>query len=350
MKPQITEILVKDFRNHALWRASFERRHVLFFGRNGAGKTSVLEAISKLAPGLGIRSARNTDIIRVGAASWEVGLKFSNGGSVTEIGMSYSLDKRIIKVNKEPINNFKKVLDLVKVMWFTPQMGNVFTTDKSVRRKFFDRLVALSNPQHLENLMIYEHCKSERLKILATRSSEVWLGVNEKKLAELCIVIANARESFIKFLTSNSTPSSFASSEIRLLCPVVEVIDGIIDSDEQMHRVLKALSESREKDIVTGKMQFGVHRTDFFVTGKQKEGSAKNSSTGEQKSLILGIILAVSELIDIMLLDDIFAHLDQEHLTSFLGEAMQKNCQFFFSDLEGNKVAQFDNLIQTVPV
>ncbi|QHD64994.1 DNA replication/repair protein RecF [Neorickettsia findlayensis] len=349
MKPYITGVLLKDFRNHAFWTASFESRHILLCGKNGAGKTSILEAISKLSPGLGLRSASNTELIRSGTLSWEVSLKFAGGADLREVGMGYCEDKRVTRVNGKPVQCFKKVIDLVKVMWLTPQMCNVFTTDKSVRRKFFDRMVALSEPQHLENLVMYERFKSERLKILGARASKIWLNVNEKKLAELCIAITDARVSFIRQLVSNFPPRGFGSLEIKLLCPVASSIDKV-GSSEQMECIQSALERSRAADTVTGKMQFGVHRTDFLATVRQGENTARCYSTGEQKLLILGIILAAGELIDIILLDDIFAHLDPQNSSAFLSEVTKKNCQFFFSDLDNSKFVQFANVIQTIPV
>ncbi|ABD45893.1 DNA replication/repair protein RecF [Neorickettsia sennetsu] len=349
MRPYITGVLVKDFRNHAFWTGSFKCRHVLLCGKNGAGKTSILEAISKLSPGLGLRSASNIEMVRSGSLSWEVSLKFAGSTDLREVGMGYYEDKRVTKLNGKSIQCFKKVIDLVKVMWLTPQMSNLFTTDKSVRRKFFDRMVALSEPQHLENLVMYERFKSERLKILNAGASKMWLDVNEKKLAELCIAITDARVSFIGQLMSNFPSKGFGSPEIKLFCPVASAI-GRVGSSQQMQCIQSALERSRAIDTVTGKMQFGVHRTDFLATVRQGDNTARCYSTGEQKLLILGIILAAGELIDIILLDDIFAHLDLHNSSAFLLEATKKNCQFFFSDLDNSKFAQFANVIHTIPV
>ncbi|AHX11146.1 recF/RecN/SMC N terminal domain protein [Neorickettsia helminthoeca str. Oregon] len=349
MKPYITEILLKDFRNHSFYKTKFNSKHVLFFGRNGVGKTSILEAVSKLSPGLGIRSAKNSEIISIGATSWEASFKFVSDNHLSEIGTGYCSNRRILKLNKQPIIGFGDILSLVRVMWFTPQMGNVFITDKSVRRKFFDRLVALSDPQHLDNLVTYEKLRSDRLRILSTQPSKRWLDVIERKIATLCVNISASRESFIDLLEGHSFSEHFASPRVKLICTVANDI-MTVSTDKQVHveDISRILRDSRAKDSITGKMDFGIHRADFLVIHGRNANTAKSCSTGEQKSLILAILLAASELVDIMLLDDIFSHLDQRNLELFLEEVMQKDCQFFFSDLESNKILRFQDRVHAV--
>jgi DNA replication and repair protein RecF len=348
----ITEILLKDFRNYKSYQNIFGENHILFFGQNGVGKTNLLEALSKLSPGSGIKSAKNQDIARDQKYPWELNVKLSSSNSENDelntIGISFNFKKKLIKVNSEFIKNSHELIEYIKLVWFTPQMNNLFIDDKIGRQKFFDRIVINFEKNHLRNLIIYEKLKKERKKLLFINYQEKWMGIIEDKLAVYCYEITQTRIQGIKFLQEKINSGNFIKPELHIGCEVNKYISG--DKIDSINKIKEVFLSRRDIDKKLNKTTFGIHLTDFYAVHPKNHIKSNLCSTGEQKSIILSILAACSKSCDIILLDDISSHMDDTNFHLFLKDILNQNCQVFFADLNTEKFLPYKDQIKFIEI
>ena len=304
----ISRLSLTDFRSYASAALEPGPGFVLLFGENGAGKTNLLEAVSMLAPGRGLRGAALSDMARHGGSGgWAVAAQL---GGTTDIGtgtFAAAPERRQVRVNGAPasVNSLSQWL---AVLWLTPAMDRLFTGSAGERRRFLDRLVLALEPGHAHHATRYDAAMRARNKLLADeRPDEAWLASLEAAMAEHGAALAEARMRAVAGLDQRleSVPEDeFASAAIAL--------EGWDGGD-----LAALLAASRARDAAAGRTTEGPHRQDLAVMHRAKRMPAASSSTGEQKALLLGLVLAHAELVaerrgepPVLLLDEVAAHLD----------------------------------------
>jgi len=325
-KTSISRLKLTDFRNYAAASLVFDSRHVVLTGENGAGKTNLMEAISFLSPGRGFRRAILTDVPRVGADgrfAIFVDLDGMQGevaiGTGTEPGDGESVSRKL-RINSTPAKSTEELSDHLNVLWLTPSMDGLFTGSSSDRRRFLDRLVLSLDPTHARRASDFERAMRSRNKLLSEgRFDPAWLTAIETQMAELGIAMAAARHEMLGLLQSlsaNSPETPFPTPALAL----DGFMDGVMDrpAADLEENYLATLRNGRGRDAAAGRTLEGPHRVDLLVRHQEKNIEASRCSTGEQKALLIGLILAHARLTadmtgfaPILLLDEIAAHLDE---------------------------------------
>jgi len=303
----VSRLTLTDFRSYASAAIEPGPGFVLLFGENGAGKTNLLEAVSMLTPGRGLRGASLLDMARQdGGGSWGVAAKLGD----TDIGTGTQPDapeRRQVRVNGAGAS-VNSLSEWVSVLWLTPAMDRLFTGSAGERRRFLDRLVLALEPSHAHHSSRYEAAMRARNKLLSEESwDEDWLSSLELAMAEHGAAIADARARAVAALDAQlagAPEDEFARAQIGL--------EGW--SGDHLTAILR---NNRSRDAAAGRTTEGPHRQDLAVRHRAKQMPAAQSSTGEQKALLLGLVLAHADLVadrrgepPILLLDEVAAHLD----------------------------------------
>lgn len=314
----LTRLSLTDFRSHADALLAPGPGFVILTGENGAGKTNVLEAVSLLSPGRGLRGTALGEMARRdGPGGFAVAARVGE----VDIGtgtVPTAPERRQVRINGAPASA-NSLSDRLSVLWLTPAMDRLFADTASGRRRFLDRLVLALRPDHAMHSARYDAAMRARNKLLGEEGpwDEAWLAALEGRMAEHGAAIAEARTAAIAALAERleaAPEGPFARALIAL--------DGGDPAD---------LSASRARDAAAGRTLAGPHRTDLLVTHRAKNQPAALCSTGEQKALLIGLVLAHADLVaartgrrPILLLDEIAAHLDpvrRAALFARLGEA-----------------------------
>ena len=297
---------------------------VVLFGRNGAGKTNVLEALSLLSPGRGLRAAKAMEIqARNAGTPWAVAASVDTGPVTVQIGtgLEAHTEKRRVRINGENAKSQNALADYLACVWLTPQMDRLFIESARERRKFLDRLVFAFDPGHAGRVTRYENAMGQRSKLLKDQRNEPsWINGLEAQMAETGVAIAAARLDFVQRLQAVCDASHgehFPVAKLRAGGTLEELLQSAPALEvEEMFRY--QLSESRGVDMLTGGAASGPHKSDLFVVYADKNMPADQCSTGEQKALLIGIVLAHARLIaaergapPLLLLDEVAAHLDE---------------------------------------
>lgn len=330
---------------------------IVLTGPNGAGKTNVLEGISMLSPGRGLRGARLEDIQSMHeSAPWAVSAVVGSSSGFIQIGTGIdpAKDKRVVHIQGVPSKSQSALADHLSVIWLTPQMDRLFLDGAGARRKFFDRLVFAFDPGHAGRVTRYENALGQRSRLLKEGGADpLWLRSLEAQMAETGVAIAAARLDFLQRLQlacDHSFGNPFPRAHLQMTGTVEELLAA--GSALQVEEMLAyQLSESRLRDAETGGAASGPHKSDLQVRFAAKDMPADQCSTGEQKALLIGIVLAHARLIaaergapPVLLLDEIAAHLDENRrsalfdlLASLGGQAwMTGTDSALFSGVRGN--------------
>ncbi|KQS87977.1 MULTISPECIES: DNA replication/repair protein RecF [unclassified Rhizobium] len=325
-KVSLSRLKLGDFRNYAALSLDLDARHVVLTGDNGAGKTNLMEAVSFLSPGRGLRRAAYADVARVGAESgFSVFVELEGMDGPVEIGTGTAGTDdgqvRRLRLNGTTAKTVDELLDHVRVLWLTPAMDGLFTGGSSDRRRFLDRLVLSLDPEHGRRATDYERAMRSRNKLLSEgRPDPVWLTGLERQMAELGISMALARQEMLGLLAGlverNHEGGVFPAADLALS----GFLDGewhrpAFDLEEEYLDMMKA---GRYRDAAAGRTLDGPHRSDLLIRHRAKDMEAARCSTGEQKALLVGLVLAHARLVGnmtghapILLLDEIAAHLDE---------------------------------------
>jgi DNA replication and repair protein RecF len=303
----ISRLTLTDFRSYGSATAEPGDGFVLLFGENGAGKTNLLEAVSMLAPGRGLRGAPLSDMARRGGSgAWAVAARLGQADIGTGT-LAATPERRQVRVNGAAAS-VNSLGEWLSVLWLTPAMDRLFTGSAGERRRFLDRLVLALEPGHAHHASRYEAAMRARNKLLAEGSTDdAWLGSLEAAMAEHGAELAAARARTVTALDeqlSAMPDDDFARASINL--------EGWSPAD-----LASSLRDNRGRDAAAGRATEGPHRQDLRVVHRAKHMPAAQSSTGEQKALLLGLVLAHAELVSerrgqppILLLDEVAAHLD----------------------------------------
>jgi DNA replication and repair protein RecF len=303
----VSRLTLTDFRSYASATIAPGPGFVLLFGENGAGKTNLLEAVSMLAPGRGLRGAVLSEMARqAGAGAWAVAARLGD----VDIGtgtQTMAPERRQVRVNGAAAS-VNSLSEWQSVLWLTPAMDRLFSGSAGDRRRFLDRLVLALVPGHARDSTRYDAAMRARNKLLAEDSwDEAWLTSLEQAMAEHGSAISEARMRTVAALEAqlaNAPEDEFARATIAL--------EGSDAGD-----LASVLEVNRSRDAAAGRATQGPHRQDLAVLHRGKRMAAAQTSTGEQKALLLGLVLAHAELVTqyrdeppILLLDEVAAHLD----------------------------------------
>lgn len=362
-KFSLSRLSLDNFRNYQHLALELDSTPVVITGPNGSGKTNILEAISFLSPGRGLRSIKLNlaDKIQTHGAprAWTILSHIKNGDEETIIGtgrQSAPDNKRIIKIDGEKIKNQSELAMAFSVMWQTPQMDGLFNGSNTDRRKFLDRLVYNFDPEHASRVYSYEYHMRERAKLLAQNGDSGWISILESKMAEKSISVTAARMESIDIIQQSimQAPTEFPKATIGIEGVVEQILKDCGTAIKAEERLKELLYNSRRQDSLTGRTAIGVHKTDFTVIHLDKQMPASSCSTGEQKALLLSIILAEARAkaiwknsAPVLLLDEVVAHLDANRRAALFNEFLHMGAQVWmtgtdislFKELEGK--AQF---------
>jgi len=357
----IERITLTGFRNYAHFAAELQPTPVVLTGPNGAGKTNLLEAVSLLAPGLGLRRVSFQDLaIAGGDGSWAVAARLHASTGPVDIGTGLvagaggsARSGRVVRINGETQGGSGALADLVEMLWLTPAMDGLFTGAASDRRRFLDRLTLCFDPGYRTRLGQFERAMQQRNRLLAdgVRDAQRFNGL-EQVMAETGVAVAAARVETVGQLAATiearrqraaSSPFPWASVALAGTLdtalgdrPAVEVEDSYI----------RLLASGRERDRAAGRTLEGPHRSDLVVAHGPKQMPAELCSTGEQKALLVGLILAHAELLrhkggfaPILLLDEIAAHLDEARRGALFDEILMLGSQAWMTGTDASAFA-----------
>ena len=298
---------------------------IVLYGPNGAGKTNVLEAVSLLCPGRGLRRAKLQDIQHNQKLEpWAISATLQTAYASIQVGTGLDprTDKRIVRINGETAKGINELGNYIASVWIVPQMDRLFTEATGVRRRFLDRLIFAFDPGHSGRLARYSNALSQRSKLLKSGQSEpAWLNGLETQIAETGVAISAARLHFIEKL------SDFCQAEKHTTFPTAQLeAKGTLEDMLAISPALEVedifkrqLLDSRGVDMLTGGAAIGPHKSDLHAVYTEKNMHAALCSTGEQKALLVGIILAHARMIKnmrgappVLLLDEVTAHLDSK--------------------------------------
>lgn len=347
MSLAIHKINLTLFRNYDALRLDCSgARCVVLTGANGSGKTNILEAISLLTPGRGLRRADLGDIknnISAPEDLWAVAAEVeTSDGLMTRLGTGLAADgkRRVVRINGKDAKSQEGLSSLISAVWLTPQMDRIFLEGASGRRRFLDRLIFAFAPEHAGRINRYDKNLRERMGLLQleAKADPLWLDNIESQLAADAVSIGAARIDLVEQLQKQGAAlrarqSLFPAPQIAISGWTEEQIiqrPALAVEDELKIR----LKNNRGHDRDTGRTQEGIHRSDVIVLDAARGMPADQCSTGEQKGLLVSIVLAHAMMMQaekgftpLLLLDEVAAHLDDDrraqlfgHLLSFTGQ------------------------------
>ncbi|OYW13176.1 MAG: DNA replication/repair protein RecF, partial [Rhodospirillales bacterium 12-54-5] len=324
----ITRLTLENFRNYRTLTLDLPPKPVVLVGHNGAGKTNILEAISLFAPGRGMRGAklRAMDLLAGEGAPWVVAAQVTSRGIVSQIGTgrdSESMrEKRRIKIDGVNIRGQATLTKAVCVQWLTPSMDQVFVEGGAARRDLLDRIVYGFDPEHAARVTAYGQAMRERNRLLAdggNHADTAWLTVLERQMAEHGIAMTLARLEAIGRVTTTMQDeiAGFPTAIIHLEGNVETALAEGASALEAEEFLTNRLAMARPLDVRSGRCSEGVHRSHLKVIHNIKSMEVEHCSTGEQKAMLLSLILAAARsraqwvgMPPILLLDEVIAHLD----------------------------------------
>jgi DNA replication and repair protein RecF len=347
---RIHRLTLAHFRNYRA--ASLETRGdvVVLVGPNGAGKTNCIEAISYLTPGRGLRRATLEDVAdNQGDGSWAVSAEVEGalglatlGTGIDAPGAEASATSRRCRIDREPVTSAAAFGDHLRMVWLTPSMDGLFLGPASERRRFFDRLVLAIDSEHSARVSALDRSLRSRNRLLEVRNyDDHWCDAIERETAELAVAVAAMRgqtaTKLAAMLRARGETSAFPSAQIML--------DGWMEnalmaepatSVEDRYREI--LRQGRARDAIAGRTLDGPHLTDLQVIYAPKGMPARDASTGEQKALLIGLVLAHASLVTemtgitpLLLLDEVVAHLDPGRRNALFDELSRLGAQVWMT-------------------
>jgi DNA replication and repair protein RecF len=330
VKARICRLTLSNFRSYHAANIAVGGDLVVLVGPNGAGKTNLLEAISLFSPGRGLRRADTSEFaFNEGDGSWAISAEVDGSLGLATLGTGTeppanadAAPVRKYRIDREPAGSAAAFADHVRVIWLVPAMDQLFAGPASERRRFLDRLVLAVDAGHAARVSALERALRSRNRLLESPRPDIhWLDAAEHETAEVAVAVAAARAETVRRLSAalvarRATETAFPSAEIGLdgwmeaavlTTPAVEVED----------RYRAVLRDNRARDAAAGRTLDGPHLTDLAVVYEPKGIAARDASTGEQKALLIGLVLAHAALVadmsgaaPVILLDEVVAHLD----------------------------------------
>jgi DNA replication and repair protein RecF len=345
----IRRLTLTNFRNYHAASLDIGADTVVLIGPNGAGKTNLIEAISFLAPGRGLRRATLDEVaFSEGDGSWAVAAEIEGALGLATLGTGVERPledgtaiARKYRVDREPVTSATAFADHLRVVWLTPAMDTLFAGASSERRRFLDRLVLAVDAEHASRVNALERSLRSRNRLLEQPGSDPhWLDAVEHETAELAVAVASQRVETVRRLEAvlaSRKDASFPSAAIALDGWMEELLPAhpAVEIEERYRAVLR---DNRARDAAAGRTLDGPHLTDLKVVYAPKDVAAADASTGEQKALLIGLVLAHARLIaemtgraPVLLLDEVLAHLDPGRRAALHGEIERLNTQVWMT-------------------
>jgi len=327
---------------------------VAIYGANGSGKTNILEAISLFSPGRGLRRSSAEDMMRrPDNLGWKIGGILSTGSTEYEIKIaSKNGASRQVKVDGKPKAQ-TALGQLVRVLWLVPVMDRLWVEGSEGRRRFLDRITLSFFPDHADNSLKYEKAIRERNRLLKDQVTDPhWYAAIESHMAQAGVAIMSARRDALEKIR-------VAQLGAKTAFPTADL--SIAETEKNLREDVDAycavLQDYRGRDMAAGRSLFGPHRSDMLGVYKAKSMAAKDCSTGEQKALLISIILANARALAVesgepplLLLDEVTAHLDIDRRIALYGEICQLNAQAWMTGTEPRLFSELENKAQMVCV
>ena len=329
--PVVRRLALSDFRNYREARLEADDRLVVLTGPNGAGKTNLLEALSLLVPGRGLRRARPREMTRLGAERWTVAARLDTAFGAVDIGAGLDgNDRRAVHIDGAARRGRDGG---VAAVWLTPQMDRLFLDGAGARRRFLDRLVLAVDPAHAGRVQAYETAMRQRLALLRSGTSDGdWLAALERSMAERGIAVAASRRDLVERLRA-ALASTGGGAFPRARIALSGAVDAWLEEGPALKaedRLAAALAEGHIRDAESGRTGAGPHRSDLAVSDAERGMPAADCSTGEQKALLIALVLASARLAPqppLLLLDDVAAFLDEGRRLALFDEIGRLGCQ-----------------------
>ena len=352
----VTRLALTDFRNYHEAKLTLGTESVVLTGPNGAGKTNLLEALSFLAPGRGLRGAKSTEIDRrpdLGDSGWAVAAVVATRNGAVRVGTGRdptASERRVVRIDGEPVRGQAALGERLGVVWLTPSMDRLFLDGPSGRRRFLDRLVLGLDPAHASRVSAYEQALRERSHLLRDGPADpAWLAALEEVMAEQGVAVAAGRRDNVQRLdrVCAEARGPFPRARLTLVGGVESWLEDVPALAAEA-RFAAALAANRQSDGQAGGAAIGPHRSDLAVSFAEKGIAAEFASTGEQKALLIAILLAHAALQQatrgeppLLLLDEIAAHLDASRRAALFEALVRLDSQAW---LTGTDAALFDPL------
>jgi DNA replication and repair protein RecF len=313
---------------------------VVLTGANGAGKTNLLEALSYLAPGRGLRGASLDAVIRAGADAFAVAASVERGEAAVDVGTGFRRGEsgREVRIDRQRARSVSALGEIVRVLWLTPAMDGLFTGAAADRRRFLDRLVLTLDPGHAARVGEFEKLMRQRNRLLEeARPDRRWLDAVEHELAGSAVALAAARAEAVARLSAalaGRAGGVFPDPALELVGTLENELRAMpaLDVEENYRRALQA---ARRRDAAAGRTLLGPHRSDLSVVHANRGVPAAIASTGEQKGLLIALVLAHARIVaaadrgvaPLLLLDEVAAHLDDIRRAALFGEILALGAQ-----------------------
>jgi DNA replication and repair protein RecF len=360
----LSRLTLTDFRSYTRADLLLDGRPVFLVGPNGAGKTNLLEAVSLFTPGRGLRGSSLAEVGRrlpgePQGRAWAVSAVVLASGEQTQLGTGVELagaSRRTVRIAGETVPP-GRLADHLRQVWLTPAQDRLFLEGAADRRRFFDRLVFAAIPRHAAHAQAYERAMRERMRLLTDEGvtpDGAWLDALESNIAEFGALMAEARATTLSALQAEidgRAARPFPQAKLSLTGEWEQIAAAGAEFAEIEARLVRALASARDRDAAAGRALTGPHRGDLAVIHAEKDRPAGECSTGEQKALILNLVLAQSARLSraesapspILLLDEVAAHLDRQRRAALFDEIEALGLQAFltgtdehlFEDLKG---------------
>ncbi len=357
----IARLTLSDFRNHAALALELDARPVCLFGPNGAGKTNILEALTMLAPGRGLRSASLVDVARAGdehrLQPWAVSARVMQGGETIVLGAGAERTpeggvKRVARRDGQPATA-AELAEAARMTWLTPAMDRLWSGPAGDRRRFFDRLTLARATEHGQSAAAYERAMRERQRLLADRNfDDAWLSGLEREMSAHGAAIAAARVETLQRLQQaiDARPDGAFPKAILALEGALEArFQAGAKSADVEEDFASLLRDMRGRDAGAGRALDGPHRSDLLARHAAKDMAADQCSTGEQKALLLGLTLAQARALaedpgagpSLILIDEAAAHLDSVRRAALFEELLANPGQAWLTGTDENLFEAF---------